>query len=66
MQFGFAESEKRFQMLIEQMKFGFAETDKRFQLLNDSMHKRFAYMEKLQISMLGCLMGLLIKFLFFP
>ncbi len=65
MRFGFAETDKRIQMVIDQMKFGFAETDKKLQLLNESMNKRFAYMEKLQISMLGCLIGLLIKFLFF-
>jgi len=62
---GFAETSRTFQMMNEKMERGFSETDKRILLMNEQMNKRFAYMERLQLSMLGCLIALLVKFLFF-
>ncbi len=72
MKFGFAETEKRIQITNEKMEFGFAELRSEIKsiheiikITNDQMNKRFAYIEKLQISMLGCIIGLLAKLVFF-
>ncbi|MBE7410453.1 MAG: hypothetical protein L6Q54_10710 [Leptospiraceae bacterium] len=65
MKTGFVESDKKMNLVIDQMKTGFAESDKKINLVISEMNKRFQYMEKLQITMLGCLLGLVIKFLLF-
>ncbi|MCC6274716.1 MAG: hypothetical protein IT569_02560 [Leptospiraceae bacterium] len=69
MSLGFAEMDKRmnlgFAEMDKRMKLGFEESDKKLNLTLAEISKRFQYLERLQIAMLSCLIGLLIKFLFF-
>ncbi len=69
MNLGFSEMDKRmnlgFAEMDKRMKLGFEESDKKLNLTLTEMGKRFQYVERLQLAMLSCLIGLLIKFLFF-